>query len=459
MGRTRRVFVTAVAIVVAGAPNALAQADSLDGGRVEPIAGTGTVGFAGDGGPATAAVFNTPGALATDAAGDIYVADTFNQRIRRIDPSGTITTLAHLGMAFYPSAVAPDGQGNTYLTDYSEGGPRGGLRVIDGGGSLMTSSIDAQLTAPSAVATDAHGAVYIGDRTSVRRLDGTTLATGLTATAALAVDASGAVYVADEASVRRIDPAGTVTVVAGTGTQGFSGDGGPAVSAQLNRPTALAVDPDGTLYVADTDNQRVRAVTTAGTILTIAGTGKQAFNGSTGSARQTNLALPGGLAIAQDGHLLIADSYHGTVLRFSRGTGAGGCTRDAARQIFERRHVGNAGAMSDPVFQLLCGAFTGRRSKAMIASAAIPSCGGSAEWFVFRSVGGAWKQALRVRHGAFLDTSGSRIREFQGVLAAGDAHCFPSSYRARVWHWNGRRLVHGAWRRAKLPRRLPGLSS
>ena len=458
----RRTFVTAAAILAAGAPNALAQTGgSLDGGRVEPIAGSSAVGFSGDGGPASFATFNTPGALATDAAGTVYVADTFNQRIRRIDAGGTITTLAHTGMAFFPSAVAPDGQGNTYLTDYSEGGPRGGLRVIDSGGSLTTSPFDAQLTAPTAVATDARGTVYVGDRTSVRRLDGGTLATGLTQTSALAVDASGAVYVADDATVRRIGPAGAITTVAGTGVAGFSGDGGAATDAQLNRPTALAIDADGTLYIADTNNHRVRAVTTTGKILTIAGTGSPRFNGSTGAAQKTNLAYPGGLAIAKDGHLLIADSYHNTVVRFSRspaGATAGSCTREAARAIFERRHVGNAGAMDDPVFQLLCGAFTGRKSKAMVASAAVPSCGGSTEWFVFRSVGGRWKQVLGVHHGAFLDTSGSRIREFQGVLAAGDAHCFPSSYKARLWRWNGKRMVHGAWRKAKLPKRLPGLA-
>jgi hypothetical protein len=95
----------------------------------------------------------------------------------------------------------------------------------------------------------------------------------------------------------------------------------------------------------------------------------------------------------------------------------------------------------------------------MVLSLSIPSCGGSAGWLVFRSVGGRWRQVLDVNHGAWLDPSGRRIREWQGVLAPSDAHCFPSSARTRLWHWTGARLVHGRWHsRPALPRHFPGLS-
>jgi hypothetical protein len=128
------------------------------------------------------------------------------------------------------------------------------------------------------------------------------------------------------------------------------------------------------------------------------------------------------------------------------------CNAAAASAEVERLHLGNAGYTPSPVAQVLCGAFLGPRSHAMVASLSIPSCGVSSGWVVFRSVGGAWRRAFETNHGAFLAAAGARIRETQGVLARGDAHCFPSSYRSRLWHWNGRRLVHGPWRTSAPPK-------
>jgi len=101
-----------------------------------------------------------------------------------------------------------------------------------------------------------------------------------------------------------------------------------------------------------------------------------------------------------------------------------------------------------PVFQVLCGSFAGPGSRAMVASVAIPSCGGSVAWAVFRYAAGAWHLVLKQNHGAFLAAVGSDIREEIGVLAPGDAHCFPSSVKFRLWHWSGNRLRAGAWAKA-----------
>ena len=173
-----------------------------------------------------------------------------------------------------------------------------------------------------------------------------------------------------------------------------------------------------------------------------------------------NLAFPQGLALDQHGDLFISDSGHQQVLALTPGptaAAAGRCGYDAAVRYVEQHHLGNAGFTDFPVAQAFCGPFAGRHSKAMVVSIGIPSCGLSSGWLVLRRSGNHWQRVLKVRHGAFLTRSGARINEWQGVLAAGDAHCLPSSARMRTWHWNGKHLVHGRWHhRAKLPKHLPG---
>jgi hypothetical protein len=134
------------------------------------------------------------------------------------------------------------------------------------------------------------------------------------------------------------------------------------------------------------------------------------------------------------------------------------CTRAAADRLLAREHLGDSIDFKDPTQQLFCGPFTGRHSRAMVVSLALPSCGFAYGWVVYRSVHGRWKRVLNHNGGAYLTRSGRRILEWQGVLGPKDAHCFPSSARVRAWQWNGRRLVHGRWqRRAHLPSKLPGL--
>jgi hypothetical protein len=131
-------------------------------------------------------------------------------------------------------------------------------------------------------------------------------------------------------------------------------------------------------------------------------------------------------------------------------TTAAACSKAAASKAMTSYGIGVIKPYQPkaPVYQVLCGPFLGPGSQAMVGSIAIPSCGGSVDWAVFRYAGGSWKLVMNVKHGAFLDAVGSDIREMIGVLAPGDAHCFPSSVKYRFWHWNGSSLKAGPWARA-----------
>jgi hypothetical protein len=185
--------------------------------NISTLAGDGTFGFSGDGGPATAAQLNGPIGVAVAADGGILIADYLNSRVRRVSPTGTITTIAGSGTYGFSG----------------DGGP----------------ATAAQLTWPSGVAATA-GGLLIADPNNER--------------------------------VRRVSPDGTITTIAGTGTHGFSGDGGPATAAQLALPTGVAATADGGLLIADQNNERVRRVSPDGTITTIAGTGTAGFSGDGG---------------------------------------------------------------------------------------------------------------------------------------------------------------------------------
>jgi hypothetical protein len=488
----------------------VAAANPLTTGRIEPFAGSGgDGGFSGDGGPASIAELWAPRDLAFDAAGNLYIADNVNDRIRRVDTRGTITTFA--GKLLHgldegdggPASSAPlspprwlaAAAGSLYVLGAPDDDLHTWARVIDSAGFIHRfagtatpgfsgdggPAADALLDHPRALATDGARDVYIGDRGRIRKVSpsgiistvagigtfgfsgdgGPATAAGLDLVLALATDAHGNVYLSGGNRVRRIAPDGIITTVAGTGVYGFSGDGGPARQARIGTADAIVVDTDGVLFFSDTGHHRVRAVTTGGTITTVAGNGKPGGYPIYGSARRASIESPSGLALDGHGHLFISSKGRNTVLRFTRGltaASAGRCSRAAAVAIFERHGIGNSGFMANPVAQLFCGHFAGRKSRTMVASAAIPSCGLSAQWFVYRSSHGHWKRILKVNHGAYLTYSGRTIHEWQGVLAPNDAHCFPSSAKVRNWHWNGARLVHGAWhRKSKLPKHLPGL--
>ena len=276
---------------------------------ITSVAGNGIASGSGDGGPAVAATLNTPADLAVDPAGNVYIADAFNHRIRRVAPDGVITTLAGTG------AAGADG----------DGGPAG----------------DARLRTPLGVALDANGVLYIADTYNHRirtvSTDGvinTIAGTGEAgfsgdggpATAAqlayptgIAVAADGTVYIADTRNhrVRRLAADGTITTVAGAGTPGFSGDGGPATLARLNSPRSVAVDINGKLYIVDRENRRIRLVADDGQISTVAGNGSSGYGGDRGDATNASLRAPYGVAVDALGNFYIADSFNHRVRKVS----------------------------------------------------------------------------------------------------------------------------------------------
>ena len=343
------------------------------GGIITTLAGNGTYGFGGDGGAATAAALSNPVYVASDRAGNIFVSDPDNDRVRRVDAaSGIITTVAGTGVSGFsgdggpatearlntPAGLAVDGAGNLYIADYSNFR----IRMVAAGTGIITTlagtgtsgstgdggpATGAQLASPYALAADAAGNMFIGllGEARVRRVDAvtgviTTVAgtgtfgfsgDGGLATAAemnglygLAFDGSGNLFVADlyNNRVRRVDATtGIITTVAGTGTMGFSGDGGPATAAALDYPLGLALDGAGNLFVADYNNQRVRMVAAAtGVITTMAGAGTAGFSGDGGPATEAAVNYPYGLAVDPAGNLYIADSNNSRVRKVGSGS-------------------------------------------------------------------------------------------------------------------------------------------
>jgi len=213
-------------------------------------AGTPDRGFSGDGGPATSATLDYPLGLAIDSSGDLYIADSFNHRIRIVTPDGNINTYAGL---------SPTG-------GYSgDGGP----------------ATNANLNRPFGICVDAAGNLYIADSSNNR--------------------------------IRKVTPGGTISTVAGTGTAGSAGDGGPATKAQLNRPYDVKVDSAGDLYIADYGNSRIRMVTPDGIIHTIAGGSGPGYTGDGGAAVGAEINQPTGIALAANGTIYIADSANNVI--------------------------------------------------------------------------------------------------------------------------------------------------
>ncbi len=266
-------------------------------GRIVTIAGTGQRGFSGDGGPATSAALSEPSAIAADKTGNIYVADTGNNRIRRVSADGTIMTIAggpaQNGEFSGIHAITLDSGGNLFVSD---AGTR--IRRIDPRGAVST--IAGTGTSGSA-----------GDGVPAIRAE-------LTNVQSLAADSKGNLYLADYGSnrVRRISPDGIITTVAGTGARGFSGDGGPAKAAQLV-PTVVATDATGNLYITDEpDNNRIRKVTPDGIIRTVVGNGDPGRRSFYGSVALN--ATPFGVAVDAAGTLFVADTGYHRVRRISR---------------------------------------------------------------------------------------------------------------------------------------------
>jgi sugar lactone lactonase YvrE len=333
-------------------------------GVISTVAGTGTKGYSGDGGAATSAQLYSPYGVALDAAGNLFIADTWNERIRKVTPGGVISTVAGNGHSSfsgdsgpatsaslsYPYGVTVDAAGNLFIADHSNDcirkvTPDGVINTVagigtwgfrgDGGPATL-----AQLGFPYGLAVDTAGNLFIADflNSRVRKVtpDGVIstvvgggtqgLGDGGPATSAelwgpygVAVDIGGNLFIADLGNylVRKVTPAGVISTVAGNGTQGYSGDGGPATSAQLYNPYDVAVDIGGNLFIADSGNNCIRKVTPGGIINTVAGNGTYGFSGDGGPATSAQLHYPQGVAVDTAGNLFIADLYNNRVRKMT----------------------------------------------------------------------------------------------------------------------------------------------
>ncbi len=328
---------------------------SINAQIINTIAGNGTSGSAGDNAAATLAQLNYPSAVAVDAAGNVYIADASNNRIRKINTGGIISTIAGTGVAGYsgdgaaatlaqlnsPFGVTVDVAGNVFIADASNNRVRkintGGIISTIAGTGVLGYSGDgaaaalAQLSYPYGVVVDAAGNVYISDNANhrIRKIDingiistiaGTGVAgysgDGAAATLAqlnypsgIAVDAAGTVYIADYFNhcICKINTGGIISTYAGTGAPGYSGDGAAATLAQLNYPSGVAVDAAGNLYIVDYLNSRTRQVNTGGIISTFAGTGVAGYSGDGAAATLAQVNRPLGLALDAAGTVYIAD--------------------------------------------------------------------------------------------------------------------------------------------------------
>ena len=220
----------------------------ISGGVISTFAGNGTPGFSGDGGAATAAALSYPFGVAADVAGNVFIAEFGNSRVRKVDTNGIITTFAGTGVNGYNG---------------------------DGG-----AAVNAQLNGPQAVAVDLPGNVYIADTANNR--------------------------------VRMVTRDGTIGTIGGNGLAGYAADGVQAVSTQVGNPTGVAVDQFGNVYVADA-NARVRKIYPSGIIATIGGTGVRGYSGDGGAATAGTLNGPSGLAVDANGNVYVADSVNNAV--------------------------------------------------------------------------------------------------------------------------------------------------
>ena len=283
---------------------------------ITTVAGNGTAGNSGDGGPATDAELNGPYGIAVDAAGDLFIADTNNDRIREVD-AGThvITTVAGNGaqgyggdggpatgaVLYWPVGIAVDAAGDLYIAEYGDNR----VREVNSSTQVIT-TVAGNGTAG-----------YSGD-------GGQATGAELNSPFGLAVDAAGDLFIADSGNncIREVN-AGThvITTVAGNGTAGNSGDGGQATSAELYSPFGIAVDAGGDLLIADSGNNCIREIN-AGTqvISTVAGNGSFGYSGDGGPVINAELAQPAGLAVNVAGDLFIADTYNSRIREVNAST-------------------------------------------------------------------------------------------------------------------------------------------
>jgi sugar lactone lactonase YvrE len=352
-------------------------------GTISTVAGNGTAGYSGDGSAAVAAELYNPTGIAFDGGGNMFIADESNNVIRKVDASTQIiTTIAGTGVAGYsgdggpgttaelnqPAHVVFDRTVNLYITDSNNERIRkvdaltdeittvagNGTTGFSGDGGPATS---AQFNFPDGVALDSNGNLYVGDaynnrirEVTISTRDITTVAgdgtPGYAGDGGIAtnseldfpsrpfIDSAGDIYIADFQNnrVRKVDASnGIITTIAGDGVAGFAGDGGAATIAELNGPLSVALDPSGVLYIADVNNERIRAVNTTansvtvmgvtiqpGQIKTVVGNGHAGYYGDGGSGTNAEVYFPTGLTIDSAGNLYFADEHNNVVRKVIR---------------------------------------------------------------------------------------------------------------------------------------------
>jgi hypothetical protein len=292
---------------------------------ISTVAGTGEPGYSGDGGPAIQAQFNDPRHLAVDSAGDVYVVDTNNVRVRKISLNGQVVTVAGTGEPAEPTkgaavrsgfigigGLAVTENGTLYIADATglqKVDPLGVLSFVVTGQSVQGVAVNGSstiylvgVTDVSLLGANGSGKLIAGSDLGDAGDGGPAVKAKFFASQA-AVDPAGNVYVADKEAhrVRKFAPRGVISTFAGNGKAGFGGDGGPASKAQLNRPESIAVDVAGNVYIADTENLRVRRVATDGVITTIAGTGENNRAGDGGPALRASFGSVFDVAVGCSG--------------------------------------------------------------------------------------------------------------------------------------------------------------
>ncbi len=311
---------------------------NAQGGIISTIAGNGDFSFSGDGSSATDATLGNPEAVVVDSEGNVFIADTGNNRIRKIDTSGIITTFAEIGAqglfidtsdnlyvaSGFDGISKIDTSGNiTTIVDTATIGfigfegvfvdSTGNIFAAEGGNGCFVDKIDNSGTFTRVAGNDELPCLFFGD-------DMLATSTAMSFPESVIVDNEGNLIIADTKAcrIRKVDASGIITTIVGNGVCGFIGDG-PATSVSLNRPSGIFSDNEGNIFFADTDNHRIRKLDTSGIVTTVAGTGNIGSRGDGFAATVAELNSPEGVFVDSEGNIFIADTFNNRIRKITAG--------------------------------------------------------------------------------------------------------------------------------------------